>query len=297
VEIETHETVVGGFPIRYLAAGSGPPLVLVHGDGESAATWQWVLPAFGRTHRVLAPDLPGRSAKPEPAARYTPEFFAGFLGAFLDALGVDQAPLVGNSLGGLAVLHLALRTPHRAESVVLVSSSGLGRDVTPAQRLLTLPVYGDAQAAWATTPLGRAQRILSRAPLLFARPDRAPLGWVREQYRLASLPRFLESTLGSLRELMDLGGQREREVVLDRLPTLHLPALVVWGERDRVVPVSQAREAVARLAQGQLVVIPDCGHQPQVECPRHFAEAVDGFLVAARGPGPRRAPRVREEPS
>ncbi len=271
--------------------------MLLHGDGESAASWQRVLPDLGRTHRVLAPDLPGRNPKPEPAARYTPEFFAGFLGAFLDALGIDRAPLVGNSLGGLAVLHLALRAPDRAEAVVLVSSSGLGREVTPAQRLLTVPGYGDVQIAWAGTPLGRTQRVVARAALMFARPDRVPSGWVRDQYRLASLPRFLAVTLASLRELIDLGGQREGQIVLDRLPTLRMPVLVVWGAQDRVVPVAHARAAVERLPHGQLAVIPDCGHQPHVECPRDFVTALDGFLVAARGREPRRTPRVREEPS
>ena len=227
MEVETHKTAVGGLPVRYLAAGSGPPLVLVHGDGESAASWQWVLPALGRTHRVLAPDLPGPAPTPEPAPRYTPAFFAGFVAEFLDALGVDRAPLVGNSLGGLAVVHLALRAPECAEAVVLVSSSGLGRQVSPAQRLLTTPGFGDLQAAWATTPLGRTQGVLARIPLLFARPDRVPVGWMREQYRLASMPRFMGVTLAALRELLDLGGQREGEIVLDRLPALDMPALVV----------------------------------------------------------------------
>jgi 4,5:9,10-diseco-3-hydroxy-5,9,17-trioxoandrosta-1(10),2-diene-4-oate hydrolase len=297
MEIETHEATVDGMRTRYLAAGSGPPLVLVHGDGESAADWQWVLPTFARSYRVLAPDLPGCGPTVEPVARCTPEFFGGFLGGFLDALGIERAVLVGNSLGALAILHLVLRDPERAAALVLVDSAGLGREVNPAQQLLTLPGYGEMQAAWARTFPGSTQRILARSALLFARPERVPLGWVREQYRLASLPQFLDVTLASLRELMDVGGQRPDQILLHRLPELEMPTLVVWGAQDLVVPVSHGREAVARLRNGHLAVIPDCGHQPQVECPSQFVDTLDGFLDVERHPRPRRARRVREEPS
>jgi pimeloyl-ACP methyl ester carboxylesterase len=98
-----------------------------------------------------------------------------------------------------------------------------------------------------------------------------------EQRRLAQSPGYLEAHLSVLRALVRPFGQRE--VLVDRLSLLEVPTLVVWGERDRVFPESQAREAVGRLREGSLAVIPNCGHMPHVECPDRFLAALDGFLL------------------
>jgi pimeloyl-ACP methyl ester carboxylesterase len=99
---------VEGLTTRYLTAGKGLPLMLLHGMGDAAADWQWVMPALAHTHLVYAPDLPGSggSSKPSAEQRYSPAFFERFVGAFLDAVGVDRAAVVGNSLGGLAIARL-----------------------------------------------------------------------------------------------------------------------------------------------------------------------------------------------
>ena len=264
--------------MRYLTAGAGPPLVLLHGDGESAFDWTWTMPALARTHRVYAPDLPGSGGTGKPAADYSPVFLERFAGAFLDALGVERAAVVGSSLGGLVALRLALSAPTRVTELVLVGSSGLGRAVTPALVSLTAPGYGDLAIAWAGTPPGATQRALFRAGLLFARPGRVPSAWISEQRRLARLPGFLASQLAALRAELDPFGQRQREVLLDRLPKLEMPTLVVWGERDRVLPASQARDAYARLQKGSLELLPNCGHLPHVERPDLFLAALGPFL-------------------
>jgi 4,5:9,10-diseco-3-hydroxy-5,9,17-trioxoandrosta-1(10),2-diene-4-oate hydrolase len=97
-----------------------------------------------------------------------------------------------------------------------------------------------------------------------------------EQCRLARSPGYLEAVVAALRAQIDTGGQRE--VLLDRLPRLQMPTLIVWGASDRVFPESQAREAVARLEQGSLELIPDCGHLPHVERPDAFVAALGRFL-------------------
>ncbi len=274
--VEEQRIEVDGLPTRYLTAGEGPPLVLLHALGESVLDWQWVLSSLARAHRVYAPDMPGFGGSAKPVADYSPAFFARFAAAYLDALGIEGATVAGNSLGGHVALRLALSEPERVSALCLIASVGLGREASWALRLPTIPGYGDPAIAWSKMPLGAAQRAWLKAQLLFARPERAPAEWMKEQQRLAQLPGFLEAALAALRAQLDLGGQRE--VLLDQLPRLEIPTLVVWGESDRILPVSQAREAVTRLKQGSLELIPDCGHLPQVERPDHFVEAVVRFL-------------------
>ena len=267
---------VGGLPVRHLVAGEGTPLVLLHALGESALDWRWVLPALSRTHRVYAVDLPGFGYSGKPSAEYSSAFFARFVGAYLDALGFERAALVGNSLGGLVALRLALSEPARVSALGLVASAGLGWSVTYALRLPTLPGYGEAAIVWGKTPIGAAQRAWLRVPLLFARPERVPAEWITEQTRIAQLPGFTEATISALRAHVDLGGQRE--VLAEQLPHLEIPTLIVWGKRDRVFPYSQAQEAVACLRQGFLELLPDCGHLPQIEQPGRFAAILGQFL-------------------
>lgn len=274
--IEERNVEVDGLPIRYLAAGTGPPLVLLHGAGDNALDWRWVLPALARTYRVYAPDLPGSPNSARPAADYSPAFFERFGIGFLDALGIERATLIGNSLGGLISLRLALSEPARVVALVLVDSAGLGQAVNPVFTSVKVPGLGEAAFPFWRTPAGAYHRAWARAGLLFARPGCVPPEWLAEQCRLALSPGYLEAHLTALRSLVDPGGQRE--VMLDRLPLLKIPTLVVWGARDRVFPESQAREAVARLREGSLALFADCGHMPHVECPDRFVAALDDFL-------------------
>src|SRR5919202_3647744 len=128
VTVEKHDVEIDGMPIRYLAAGEGPPVVLLHGAGDNALDWRWVLFTLAATHRVFAPDLPGSPDSARPAADYSPAFFERFVASFLDALGIRRATFVGNSLGGLVALRLALSEPARVKVLVLVDSAGLGSE-------------------------------------------------------------------------------------------------------------------------------------------------------------------------
>ncbi len=276
MSVDERNIDVGGLSVRYLTAGEGPPLVLLHALGESALDWRWVLPELAKTHRVYVPDLPGFGYSAKPSAEYSPAFFTRFVGDYLDALGLERTALVGNSLGGLIALRLALAEPARVVALGLIDSAGLGREVTYALRLPTLPGYGEAAIAWGKTPLGAVQRAWFRVPLLFARPENVPAEWITEQTQIAQLPGFTEATVAALRAHVDLGGQRE--VLVDQLRHLPMPTLVVWGKRDRVFPYSQGKIAVSRLRQGFLELIPDCGHLPHIERPERFAAVLGEFL-------------------
>lgn len=275
-------TDAGDLMTRYLVAGpvGAPPLVLLHGDGDSAISWRWVMPALASSYRVYAPDFPGfgDSAKPAPPQTdYSPSFFARFLGAFLDALGHERAVVIGSSLGGLVAIRFALDAPERVTALGLVGSAGLGRAINPGFPSLTIPGWGELAIAWAKTPLGAEQRAWWRSVLLFANPGRVPAAWLAEQDRLARLPGFMEATVAALRAVVDPGGQRY--LVLGELSRLSVPTLVAWGTDDLVFPAAQARAAVARLPRGRLALIPDCGHLPHVECPDRFVAALAPFLA------------------
>jgi pimeloyl-ACP methyl ester carboxylesterase len=276
VAVEERNIEVDGLPIRYVTAGTGPPLVLLHGAGDNALDWRWVMPDLATAHRVYAPNLPGSPNSVRPFANHSPAFFERFVAGFLDALVIERAAMVGNSLGGLVALRLAFSEPARVTALVLVDSAGLGRAVSPALRSLALPGYGKLAVTWSKTPPGALQRALGRAMLLFARPRRIPLKWLKTQYRLGRTPGFSEAQLAAVRAQVGLRGQRE--VLLDQLPSLQIPTLVVWGSRDRVFPESQARNAVARLRDGSLSLIPECGHMPHIEYPDQFVVTLGEFL-------------------
>jgi pimeloyl-ACP methyl ester carboxylesterase len=272
---------VEGISTSYLTAGAGagPPLVLLHGVGTSASEWTWVLPALARNHLVYVIDLPGYDGSAEPPD-YSPPFTAHFVGAFLDAVGVDSAVVVASSFGGLVALRLALSEPTRVSALVLVDSAGLDRAVSPALAALTLPKGSELVAAWNRTPAGAAHRVFTRAFLLFARPWQIPIEWLTGQYKVAQLPNFTRTELEALRTTINMAGQRE--VLLDQLPHLKVPTLIVWGTEDRVFPYWQAKDAAARLQNGSLKLIPNCGHLPHVEQPKQFISILSGFLGALR---------------
>jgi pimeloyl-ACP methyl ester carboxylesterase len=269
---------VDGVVTRYLTAGSGPPLVLVHGAGDNTHDWSYVLPLLGRSHQVLAPDLPGYSPGSTPASDYSPARLARFIARFMDAVGMGRAAVAGNSLGGLAALQLALSEPERITALCLVDSAGLGRAVNPALVVQRLPGIGELAIAVGRRRPGAALRAGARAVLLFGRPWRAPRSWLVEQYRAARQPGFLEATVASLRTVLGPFGQRQ--VLVKRLSELTVPTLIVWGTADWVIPVSHGRRAARRLARGRLVQLSRCGHAPQVECPQSFADALNRFLSA-----------------
>ena len=228
-EIRDQEVDLDGSRVHYLTAGDGPHLVLHHGLGDSARDWQWVLPVLAHRSRVIAPDFPGFGRSDRPRAADSPALSAEFVARFLDALHVPGAVVAGNSLGGLAALRFALADLGRVSALVLVGSAGLGREVNPGMRLLSLPGLGESATACARTCPGRALRLWGRPRALFAHRRRVPAGWIADQDRLSRRPDFLGNTLEVLRAVVSPSGQRE--VLRDRLPELAMPTRIVWGAR------------------------------------------------------------------
>jgi len=269
---------VDGINTQYLEAGTGPPLLLLHGHEQSAASWRWVIPALATTHRVLALSLPGHGETDPAVGGYAPgRDLTPFVANFLHALGVGTLDLVGNSVGGTVALRLALANQPAVRSLTLVASAGLGREVHPLLALDTLPGIGELAIMMSRIPGGDVQRTTMSAAMLFAQPWRVPAEFFTEQHDMGRRPGQLEASTAMARALFDLTGQRD--VLLDKLPTLTMPTLVIWGENDYVLPAQHARAAVDRLPRGRLSLFPDCGHLPHVEHPQRFGSVLGDWLA------------------
>lgn len=279
--MEEHRISLLGLQARYLSAGSGRPVILLHALGEDSSQWLAVLRALAPHYRLFALDLPGLAGMGRPP-RYTSEWFASFLAAFIEDVTSGEVALVGNSFGGLVALKLALSQRECVAALGLVASIGLGVEVSPLLQLPTLPGVGEMGALWTNNPLGRAQLLVARSALVFGDPRRVPAAWLAQQANLVRRPGFVAGVLAALRAEVDLYGQRD--VVVDELPRLDVPTLVVWGDRDQVVPIAHGQRAAARLPQGSLDVLPGCGHLPPVEQPESFVAALQAFLTRSFPP-------------
>lgn len=250
--------------------------MLLHGDLDDARTWSGLLPALATRCRVYAPSLPGYGRSGKPKADYSPGFLAGVMAGFLDSLHLSRPVLIGHSLGGLVALQIALDAPSRLSGLGLIAGSGLGRAAHPALVAEGWPGVGELVTLCSKTPFGTVQHATAFAALGFAHFDRVPPDWLNAKFRLLREPGFLEASLAAKRSQLDWSGQRN--VLLDRLPELDVPSLVVWGRADRVLPLAHGRAAAMRLPRGRIVAVPDAGHFVHLEQPDAVLAALRDFL-------------------
>jgi pimeloyl-ACP methyl ester carboxylesterase len=261
-------------------------VVHLHGLGATNASMLPLVWELGRTHRNLAPDLPGHGASDAPRGRYDAAFFARWLLSLLDECEVDQAVLVGNSLGGRVALEVALTNPERVAALVALCPAVAFRrlrQLVPVVRVLRpelagLPVPLTALVAPITdTAAARALR------LLFARPERLSPAAYRaaagEFARVYGSPAHRVAFSAALQQVY-LDDAFGSDGFWQRLPALEVPALFVWGGRDRLVPAGFARHVRAAVPTASTVVLDDCGHVPQFELPAETARRVRSFLAS-----------------
>ncbi len=280
--VHDHRVTVDGMHIQYLEAGAGPPLLLLHGHEQSATSWRWVIPALARTHRVLALSLPGHGESAPAVGDYAPgSDLTRFVAAFLDTLHIDPPlNLVGHSAGGAIALRLAVADPQRIQSLTLVDSAGLGPDVHPLLALDTMPIIGELAIMISRLPGGDLGRTTMSTAMLFGQPWRVPAEFVTEHHALGRRRGQLEASTAMARSLFGPNGQRQ--ILLDHLPTLTTPTLVIWGGCDYVLPAHHAQTAVNLLPHGRLSVFPGCGHLPHIEQPGRFAAVLSDWLTEHR---------------
>ena len=269
-----------GRRFTYRLAGRGPLLVLVHGIAGSGATWDGVAKLLARRFTVLAPDLPGHGGSEAPAGDYSPGASADAVRDLLLLLRRRRATFIGHSLGGGVVMQLAYQFPDLVERLVLEASGGLGTEVSPLLRALAFPgsewVMRLGYGPWTAAASGVFARLAGTG---FEAPAEARELW-RSYADLADAD-ARRSFLAMLRSVVGPEGQRvsarDRLYLAGRVPTL-----VVWGERDRIIPVAHGREAAAAIPHSRLVVLDGVGHFPHAERPAAFAAALEEFIEATR---------------
>jgi len=271
--------VLHGHRVSYRSAGSGSVVLLLHGITSSATTWDDVLPWLAERHTVVAPDLLGHGESAKPRGDYSLGAQANTLRDLLAVLGHERVTVVGHSLGGGIAMQLAYQYPELCERLVLVSSGGLGREVNALLRAAALP-----GSEWVLPLLCRAglydvvagvSRFLGRFGLR-ASPD------VEEVWRgYASLadPACREAFVHTLRAVIEPGGQRV--CAADRLYlAAHVPTLIVWGDRDAMIPVEHAHGAHAAMPGSRLEIFAGAGHLPHRDQPWRFVRVLLDFVAS-----------------
>jgi pimeloyl-ACP methyl ester carboxylesterase len=268
-----------GHQVAYRSAGSGPVVVLLHGITSSSDTWGRVLPYLAARFTVVAPDFLGHGASAKPRGDYSLGAHANGIRDLLGALGHDRATFVGHSLGGGVAMQLAYQHPELCERLVLVSSGGLGREISPLLRAAALP-GAELVLPLLTNPRliagGRGVgRLLSRVGLRL----NTDLDEIARGHASLTDPETRSAFLHTLHTLVEPGGQRID--ASDRLYlATHVPFLLVWGERDRIIPVAHGRAAHEQVPGSRLEVFPQAGHFPQLEDPQRFLDVLTDFIDA-----------------
>jgi pimeloyl-ACP methyl ester carboxylesterase len=271
------ETVLlHGRPVTYVEAGSGPVLLLIHGMAGSAGNWQEVIEPLARHHTVVAPDLPGHGASAPGSGDYSLGALAAGLRDLLVVLGHDRATLVGHSLGGGIAMQFAYQFPEMAGRLVLVSSGGLGREVSPVLRAAALP--GADLFIAATAAAGRsAGAALTRALGAVGLRPNADIAEVVRGYASLTDPDRRAAFLATLRSVIGTGGQRVHAG--DRLYLAEgMPVLIIWGARDPIIPVRHGEHAHQAIPGSRLEIFDGVGHLPQLEAPERFVAVLEQFL-------------------
>ena len=275
----TRATVtVAGHQMSYVTGGDGPPLVLVHGLGTSSFTWRFVLLDLMRHFTVYAPDMLGSGESDKAGIDLHLDALAGYLHGFLEEVGLDRASFIGHSLGGGVVMRWCYLFPGHLDRLILVNSGGLGREMHWLLRMSTLPV-ADGVIGMLTDPrlgIARISRAMEQRRMRRLSQEMDPATpTMLDRFRA---PETRAAFLAMLRGIGDLRGQRI--LALPLLPEMDRPTLVIWGERDRTLPVTHAYQAMQMLPNARLAVLPNCFHRPQLEAVDRFIPLALEFLLA-----------------
>jgi pimeloyl-ACP methyl ester carboxylesterase len=271
--------MVHGYKRAFIRAGEGPALLLLHGIGNNCQTWAGVIDRLAETHTVIAPDLLGHGRSDKPRGDYSIAAYANGMRDLLSVLDIEQATVVGHSLGGGIALQFAYQFPERCQRLALVGSGGLGPELSAGLRAATLPGAELVLTALAgiSGPLRVGLQVLERAG--------RTTGWRRvgdfaEAGDALLALRDVEARRAFLRTLRGVVDARGQAVTaLDRLYLADsIPMLVVWGSRDPIVPALHAETVRSLVPSARVEVFDSAGHWPHLDEPDRFCDVLLDFI-------------------
>lgn len=279
IEEGAQTAILNGQKYSYIDTGDGPAVLFIHGLTGSHKNWAHLVDRLKANHRVLAPDLFGHGASAKPMGDYSLGAHAATLRDLLDRLGIDRVTLVGHSFGGGIAMQFCYLFPDRVERLVLVSSGGLGRDVSGLLRSATLPgaewVLPLVASSWVRGRAESVGRVLGK------------VGWrpgpdVTEAWRGFTSLADADSRhafLAATRSVIDPGGQtvNAQEYLLSAIA---IPTLIVWGTQDRMIPAWHATTALQAITGSRVELFEGSGHFPHLDDPERFAEVLHEFTAA-----------------
>jgi pimeloyl-ACP methyl ester carboxylesterase len=273
--VTTRDVAARGARIRFVEAGDGPPLVLLHDYLASRAAWDDVLPGLATRFRVIAPDLPGfgESEKPPPSRyRYDFDAFCESLADLVAALGLGRVSLCGHAMGGAVALTVAATYAHVVDKLVLVNPLVYPPRPDTLSRIAGLPILGPVVFKQLYGRSLFRSRFLEGA----ATNDGAASRRVDHFFDLFDVPAAREAAYATMHAMLDT------RPLTASVPRVKAPTLVAWGRTNRAAPVEQGRRLARELGGARFEVF-DCGRSPAEECPEAFTSAVVSFLANGAG--------------
>jgi pimeloyl-ACP methyl ester carboxylesterase len=272
--VEEHYRDIAGYGTFYTAAGSGRPLLLVHGVGGSSLTFRWNIEELAKRFRVYALDLPGHGRSEKPDLRYDAEDAVPYLATFIREVCGGPAALVGVSAGGLMCALTASEYPELVTHLVMVSSAGFGGDVDWGLRLLTLPIV----RPWMENTRHEPNAVRMSLRRVIHDPTLITDDLVAAVCEERAQPGSGKTIHRALRSNINIFGLRRWRRHLKSIRKVGAPVMVIWGRQDRFIPVRHAYKAMRWLAGAPVHIIDRCGHWPPFEHPNEFNKLVVDFV-------------------
>jgi len=275
--LEIQYVTIHGHRRAFVKAGSGPAVLLLHGMGCDHTTWEPVIEKLARRHTVIAPDLLGHGRSDKPRADYSVGGYANGMRDLLTVLGIDKATVVGHSLGGGVAMQFGYQFPERTERLILVAPGGLGPEVTPIIRAVTLPGFHTVMGVLTLPGLRQLTTGMLRAA---AKSDQAAL---RDLDEIAGIvdnlrdPGARRALKHVVRACVDLRGQIITMVDRAYL-TREMPMCVIWGSDDLVIPTKHADHVRRTAETAEVKIVADAGHFPHKDHPAEFVRHVERFI-------------------
>jgi pimeloyl-ACP methyl ester carboxylesterase len=273
--------VVHGHRRAYVKAGEGPALLLLHGLGCDHHTWDPVISRLARHFTVIAPDLLGHGSSDKPRGDYSVAGYANGMRDLLTVLDVDRVTVVGHSLGGGIAMQFAYQFPERTERLCLLAPGGLGPEVSPLLKSVTLPGAALVMSALAAWPVRRLGHVALQALAGSGHPRFRDAGELAAIYTRLEDPATRKALRHVTRNVIDWQGQIV--TMTDRAYLTQLmPLLVVWGADDAIIPAHHADLARRYAPTARVEVLTDSGHFPHRDHPAAFVRILRDFVAETK---------------